>query len=319
MKRAADPSRITEQLAALSEGLRLRLCRVLESHELSVGEISRVVQIAQSTVSRNLKVLADAGWIEKRAEGTATMYRLVLDDLPAESRAVWLAVRDQLDRSGEPHFAEDARRLTSVLAERTTDSVSFFGRVAGEWDDLRAELFGRSFTPWALLGLLPREWTVADIGCGTGNGAELLAPHVRQVVAVDQSGPMLEAARKRLARFSNVRFADGPLEALPLADSSVDAAICLLVLHHVKDVDDALRELSRVVRPGGKALIVDMFEHDRSMYRNTMGHIHLGFTSDRMTSALTRAGFASCRVTPVPGEPDAKGPGLFAAVGDKDP
>lgn len=317
MKRIPAPSRLPDQLASLSEPLRLRLCRILESQELSVGEISRVVQLPQSTVSRNLKVLADAGWLVKRSEGTATLYRLVLDDLPVSARALWITVRQQLEASPDAASVEDARRVQTVLDERTTDSVSFFGRVAGAWDSVRAELFGSTFTAWGLLGLLPREWTIADIGCGTGNGAELLAAHVRKVIAVDQSGPMLEAAKKRLARFSNVSFADGPVEALPLEDSSVDAAVAILVLHHVREVDDALSEMFRVVKPGGRVLIIDMVEHDRTAYRNTMGHVHLGFDAGRMRAAMENAGFKYARVTPIPAEAEAKGPGLFVAVGEK--
>lgn len=317
MKRSTSSIPLADRLAALSEPLRLRLARVLASHEMSVGEISRVVQLAQSTVSRHLKVLLDAGWLEKRAEGTATLYRLVLDDLNVEARAIWVAVRDQMEHAGDPVNAEDDRRVRTVLTERRTDSVSFFGRVAGEWDALRAEMFGGSFTALGLLGLLPREWVVADVGCGTGNGAELLAPHVREVIAIDQSGPMLEAAKKRLKGFSNVRFADGPIEALPLRDASVDAAVCLLVLHHVREVDDALRELFRVIRPGGRVLIVDMFEHDRETYRHTMGHVHLGFRGEALTAGLERAGFRGARVTPISSAIEARGPGLFAAVGER--
>lgn len=317
MKQGTTPSRLTEQLSALSEPLRLRLCRVLESQELSVGEVSRVVQLPQSTVSRNLKVLADAGWLEKRAEGTATLYRLLLDDLPPSARALWLTVRAHLDMSSDAALCEDARRVETVLGERTTDSVAFFGRVAGSWDSVRSDLFGNAFTAWSLLAMLPREWTVADIGCGTGNAAELLATHVRRVIAVDQSGPMLDAARKRLERFANVRFADGPIEALPLDDSSVDAAMCVLVLHHVPDVDDAARELFRVVKPGGRVLIVDMQQHDRATYRNTMGHVHLGFSPQQITTVLESGGFVGVRVAAVPGEADAKGPGLFVGVGEK--
>ncbi len=317
MKRDTSPSRLSDQLAALSEPLRLRLCRVLESHELSVGEISRVVQLPQSTVSRNLKVLADAGWLVKRAEGTAALYRLMLDDLPVSARALWVTVRQHLDGQADPAFVEDSRRVQTVLDERTTDSVSFFGRVAGAWDSVRAELFGSTFTAWGMLGLLPGEWTVADIGCGTGNAAELLAPHVKRVIAVDQSGPMLEAAKKRLARFANVEFADGPVEALPLGDSSVDAAVAVLVLHHVREVDDALREMFRVVRPGGRVLLIDMVEHDRAAYRNTMGHVHLGFGAARVRELLAGAGFVRANVTPIPADGEAKGPGLFVATGEK--
>lgn len=317
MKRLRPPTSLAERLAALSEPLRLRLCRVLASHELSVGEVSKVVQLPQSTVSRNLKVLSEAGWLEKRSEGTATLYRLVLDEVRPEDRNLWVAVREALERGADALYAEDDRRVAAVLAERRTDSVSFFGRVGGEWDALRGELFGASFTALGLLGLLPRDWVVADVGCGTGNAAELLAPYVREVIAVDQSGPMLEAARKRLAGVENVRFMDGPIEALPLRDGSVDAAVCVLVLHHVREAPEGLGELFRVLKPCGRVLIVDMYEHDRESYRHTMGHAHLGFSPDRMASMMKGAGFRSIRVTPIRGEAEAKGPGLFAATGEK--
>jgi ubiquinone/menaquinone biosynthesis C-methylase UbiE/DNA-binding transcriptional ArsR family regulator len=313
MKRRTPLISITDRLAALSEPLRLRIVRLLEAEELSVGEVAKVVQLPQSTVSRHLKILAETAWVSRRNEGTATLYRLVLDDLPPEPRALWLSVRGQMGHG--PELAEDGARLRAVLAERRTDSQAFFGRVAGEWDSLRNSLFGTLFTSRALLSLLPRHWTVADLGCGTGNGSELLAPCVARVLAVDQSGPMLEAARKRLADFQNVEFIQGPLETLPLADSSVDATVCLLVLHHVPEPARAVAEMHRVLRPGGVALIVDMTEHGREEYRHTMGHRHLGFAPRTVESMLADAGFGAPRVQVLPGNPEVRGPGLIAATG----
>lgn len=313
MKRSRPIIPLVERLASLSEPLRLRIGRVLEAQELSVGEVARVVQLPQSTVSRHLKVLLDAGWLVKRAEGTATMYRLLLDELSPESRALWTTIRDQMDDRAQ--IEEDHRRLESVLAERRTDSLSFFGRVAGEWDSVRSEMFGSDFTARGLLGLLAREWVVADVGCGTGNGAELLSPHVREVIAVDQSGPMLEAARKRLARAANVKFVQGPLEALPLESGSVDACVCVLVLHHVSEPAEGLREMARVTRPGGRVLVIDMFEHDRAVYRQTMGHQHQGFGERAVRGMFEQAGLTDVTVSALPSDAAAKGPGLFAATG----
>jgi SAM-dependent methyltransferase len=252
MKRRATTTGLAERLAALSEPIRLRICRLLERHELSVGEVANVVQLPQSTVSRHLKVLSSTEWVLHRAEGTAKFYRLVLDDLPDEARAIWRAVRDQLGT--DPQFEEDAHRLAAVLAERKTDSLSFFGRVAGEWDKLRMELFGDAFTAHALLGLLPPDWIVADIGCGTGNAAEMLAPHVAEVVAIDRSSPMLSAAQKRLSDVENVRFVEASIESLPLDDDSVDAATCLLVLHHVERTAARRSDLAEHEMPGLMAL-----------------------------------------------------------------
>ncbi len=318
MKRTAPAIPATAMLAALSEPVRVRIVRLLEAEELSVGEVASVVQLPQSTVSRHLKVLAEAGWLARRAAGTATCYRVVLDDLQPFARAVWVAMRDET--AGTADVEEDNRRLAAVLAERPTDSQAFFGRIAGEWDNLRRELFGDRFTPLALLSLLPREWTIADLGCGTANAAEWLAPRVGRVVAVDRSEAMLDAARKRLGKAKNVQFKAGDLERLPLAAASVDACVCVLVLHHLPEPEAALREMARVLRTGrrgGAALIVDMVEHGRTEYRHTMGHAHLGFSASRVREMYRGAGFEDVRVESLAAESTARGPGLFAAVGWK--
>ncbi len=314
MKRATQAIPVTELLAALSEPVRLRLCRLLEREELSVGEVASVLQLPQSTVSRHLKVLSDGGWLAKRADGTATMYRLILDDLAVDARALWVTVRDQMGDSSE--LREDLRRLDSVLDDRKADSSSFFGRVAGAWDDLRTELFGSSFTAPALLALLPRDWTVADLGCGTGNAAEMLSGRVKKVIAIDASEVMIRAAKKRLANLKGVEFRQGPLEDLPLKANSVDAAVCVLVLHHLAEPERAANEMLRILKPGGRVLVVDMFEHDRREYRTQMGHKHLGFSETRIKAMLERIGFVRVRVDSLPAWPDSKGPSLFVATGD---
>jgi ArsR family transcriptional regulator len=303
---------LSEHLSALSEPLRLRICRLLEQQELSVGEIARIVQLPQSTISRHLKVLGSAGWLQRRTDGTAALYRLEADRLPMPASSLWAAVRETI--SQDVQAAEDMRRLERILAERRTDSQSFFSRLGGEWDAVRDELFGRAFAGRALLGLLPRHWTVADLGCGTGFATELIAPFVGGVVAVDQSETMLEAARARLAGATHVQFLAAELEALPLAAASVDAAVCMLVLHHVEAPQAVLSEMRRIVRPGGMAVVVDMAAHDRQEYRATMGHRHLGFSEGEMSGMLRTAGFDAPHLVHVPAEPDAKGPSLFVAT-----
>jgi len=321
MKRAAAPPPVVQRLVALSDPTRLRILRLAEAEELSVGEIARVLQIPQSTVSRHLKVLGDLGAatgleiLARRSEGTATLYRLVLDDLDRETRALWLTVREQLG-TGEA-WVEDRRRLSAVLAERRTDTQSFFGRVAGEWDAVRDQLFGGAFTFHALLSLVPPHWTVADLGCGTGNVSELLSPVVARVLAVDQSEAMLGAAKKRLAGATNVEFVRGDLTALPMTDASVDAAICVLVLHHLPDPAAAVREMARIVKPGGPVLVVDMVAHERAAYRQTMGHRWQGFDVPTVVRMMTAAGLGEPRLVVLPASGEAKGPGLFAATGFK--
>jgi ubiquinone/menaquinone biosynthesis C-methylase UbiE len=198
------------------------------------------------------------------------------------------------------------------------DSQTFFGRVAGDWDQVRESLFGDGFTAPALLSLLPGHWVVADLGCGAGNVSELLAPVVERVIAVDQSDAMLEAARERLGGVENVDIREGDLGALPIEDASVDAAVFALVLHHVPETAAALREARRILRPGrggGVLLVLDMGAHARDEYRQTMGHVHLGFSAAQLEGALGTAGFVRTLVRPLRSEPEAKGPGLIVATG----
>jgi ArsR family transcriptional regulator len=217
-----------------------------------------------------------------------------------------------------PDLTEDQRRLRAVIAERRTDSLTFFGRYAGEWDHLRNELFGERFTSLALLSLLRRDWTIADLGCGTGNVSELLSPVVEQVFAVDVSAPMLEAARERLSGASNVNFVEVVADRVPIKDHSVDAVVAVLVLHHLPHPEKLVREAARILRTeraGGILMLVDMLEHDRAEYRHTMGHQHLGFSKTKVQELFQQAGFGEVAYRELPGEPDAKGPGLFVATG----
>lgn len=308
-----------ELLSQLGDTVRLRMIRVLEQQELAVGELVRVLQIPQSSGSRHLRVLADGGWVFKRTAGPAAYYRVVLDDLPIHLRAIWVTLRDQM--GNDPNLREDDRRLNAVLAERMTDSAAFFGRVAGEWDDLRNDMFGREFTDQSLLGFLNPSWHVADLGCGTGNATELLCPWVEHVTAIDRSPEMLDAAKDRLKESgqdaSNVSFLTGDLTNLPMDSGSIDAAACVLVLHHVEDPVAALREIKRVLRTtnnGGMLLVVDMCQHDRHEYRHAMGHVHLGFSEKERIEIFKQADFKDVRVNKLRPDVGASGPSLFAAV-----
>ncbi len=320
MKPLLSPVSMASLLASISDPSRLRMARLLERHELSVGEIAQVFQTAQSTASRQLKLLSDAAWLSKRSEGPATLYQLICDELTPSARAVWLALRGQLGDSAD--IEEDDRRAAAVLEERKTDSIHFFGRVRGEWDQMRSELFGARFTSAALLSLINADWTIADIGCGTGNVAELLSPVVKRVIAVDQSEPMLDAARRRLGTRENVEFVRASVTELPVASASVDAAVCMLVLHHIDDVSQAVGQLARILRVGrggGILTIIDMVAHDRDEYRRTMGHRHQGFSKKVMLGHLATAGFIGSTYYELPAEPAARGPGLFVATGRLSP
>ncbi|MDX2170325.1 MAG: class I SAM-dependent methyltransferase, partial [Deltaproteobacteria bacterium] len=212
---------------------------------------------------------------------------------------------------------QDERRLASVLAGRRTRSQAFFGSAAGQWDRLRREMFGERFDLAALAGLLDDSWTVGDLGCGTGQMAETLAPFVRQVIAVESSRAMLGAARKRLGDLANVELRRGELETLPIDDGALDAAVICLVLHHIAEPAAVLREAARALRPGGRLLLIDMAQHERVEYRQQMGHVWLGFEAEQIVDWLTQAGIDAARVHPLPAHAAAKGPALFAATGRK--
>lgn len=311
-----------EVLSQLGDPVRLRMIRVLEQQELAVGELVQVLQIPQSSCSRHLRVLSDGNWVYKRTAGPAAYYKVVLDDLSEHLRALWLTIRNHL--GDDPSLKEDDRRLNAVLAERMADSAGFFGRVAGKWDDLRNDMFGRAFTDNSLLGLLSPTWHVADLGCGTGNATELLCPWVKHVTAIDRSPEMLDAAKNRLKESgidaSNVSFLTGDLTDIPLESESIDAAACVLVLHHLDDPVAALKEINRVLRSsngGGMILVVDMYQHARHEYRHSMGHIHLGFSVDEQTKIFKDAGFQSIRINKLRPDVEASGPSLFAAVAHK--
>lgn len=304
---------ILDHAATLADPTRCRLLLLLEAHELTVSELCTITQLPQSTVSRHLKVLADGGWLRSRRDGTRHAYRMSADEMADAGGELWRLVRDQL--AAEATTAQDRLRLTAVLAERRDRSRAFFSSTAGEWDRLRDELFGRSFDLFALLALLDPTWTLADLACGTGRVAAALAPAVGRVIAIDDSPQMLAAARRRLAELPGVEVREGRLEELPLADASLDAATLFLALHHVAEPHLVLAEARRVLRPGGRLLLVDMLPHDREEYRDEMGHSWLGFGADQIRQLLAAADFTQPRLWPLPADPEARGPALFVAAG----
>lgn len=306
---------IFDRMSALADTTRSRLLLLLERHELTVGELCAVLQLPQSTVSRHLKLLADEAWVSGRAEGTSRRYRMAAEGLEPSARRLWSLVREQV--AALPAAGHDAQRLGSVLAQRVTRSQAFFSTAAGEWDRLRAELFGRRADLLGLLALLDDGWTVGDLGCGTGQVSESLAPFVHRVVAVDASAAMLSAARERLAGQPNVEVRAGELEALPVDDGELDAAVLFLVLHYVAEPERALAEAARALRPGGRLLVVDMAPHDREEYRQAMGHVWQGFPGERLAGWMAEAGLTAFRHVPLPPDPAAKGPILFAASARK--
>lgn len=304
-----------ESMSALADPMRGRILLVLERHELTVSELCAIFQLPQSTMSRHLKALLDEGWLTARAEGTSRRYRMPGEGPETPERRLWQLVREQV--AGLAAADQDAHRVQGVLAQRRTRSQEFFSSAAGEWDKLRGELFGRRVDLIALLGLLDEEWVVGDLGCGTGQVTEALAPFVSRVVAVDDSPEMLEAARRRLREAPGVEVRRGALEELPIADAQLDAAVVFLVLHYVVEPARALAEVARVLKPGGRLLLVDMTPHDREDLRQGMGHVWPGFAAESLREWLEAAGLRGFRYTSLPADPEARGPALFAATGKR--
>lgn len=307
---AVESPPILERLSNLADTTRSRLLVVLQDGEFTVSELCSILQLPQSTVSRHLKVLTDDGWLVSTPDGTSRRYQMVAE-LDGPTGRLWALVREQLEET--PAARQDARRVESVLATRHSRSREFFAEAAGEWDERRRELFGARADLQALLGLLDRDWVVGDLGCGTGSLTAVLAPFVGRVIGVDRSEAMLEAGRERLASRDNVELRRGELERLPVEDDTLDVAVVYLVLHHVVEPERVLAEVARVLRPGGRLLVADMTPHDRTGYRNEMGHVWLGFSKERLCGWLRSSGFGEIVHRDLPPDPDARGPALFTA------
>ena len=326
---ARKPS-ILDTASTLSDATRCRILEVLDEQELTVSELCSVLQLPQSTVSRHLRILAEDQWVSSRRDGTSNLYSP--GQVPDPAGTLWRLIREQLVAT--PQTQTDRHRLQGVLAERFSRSQQFFASTAGEWDRLRDQLFGHQFDLLALTWLLGKDLQVGDLGCGTGRVAHALAPAVGKVIAVDQAPAMLEAARQRQGTHGTVEYREGRLESLPIADSTLDLATLFLALHLSPDPVRVLSEAHRVLRPGGKLLIVDLVPHHREELRHEMGHVWLGFSSDQIASYLAQAGFSqepkdretakpplnpdgvSLRYSPLPPVTHAQGQELFVAVAE---
>lgn len=302
------------QLATLADPTRGRLVLALEAHELTVGELCVVLQLPQSTVSRHLKVLAEEGWVSSRADGTSRYYRKSTEPGSWTDR-LWDVVREDL--LAGPVAEHDGGRLRTVLEDRRRRSREFFSSVAGQWDQVRRELFGTRVELQVALALLPRHSVVGDLGCGDGRLSAMLAPHVRRVIAVDASAEMLTTARDRLSAYNNVEVHHTELERLPVTDQVLDVGVLALVLHYLTDPLRVLREAFRVLKPGGRVIVVDMMPHERDELRLSMGHVWQGFSESQMQAWLHDAGFASVTVTPLPADTEARGPSIMMAQGTR--
>jgi ArsR family transcriptional regulator len=314
MAASADPAKtVIARMAGLADPARLRVLHLLEHAPLLVNDLAAVLQLPQSTVSRHLKQLSEHRWLVSRRDGTSHEYRLDPAELETEARALWDLIRTQT--ADWPAVAQDRLRLASLLAARQRDSRTFFAGAAQDWDVLRSQLFGSTFTFEAMLSLIDASLVAADLGCGTGAVIESLAPFVRQVIGVDNSAEMLVAARQRLAGATNVSLEQADLAALPLADGAVGAGLMVLSLSYAAEIAPVLAEARRVIAPGGRLVIVDVLTHDRDAFRRQMGQSRMGFATAEIEAGLRAAGFASVRARALECDREASAPALFLATG----
>lgn len=287
----------------LGDTTRLRILALLVREELSVGDLSRVLGLAQSRVSNHLRVLRDAGLLIERHVGSSTFLRSALasapdggQEAPTASR-VWASLQDDL--SEMPEHAADRLRLSDLLAERRAESRDFFDALAGEWDKVGAQFATGQARERAVASLLPAGLVLADLGCGTGYVARSLAGLAATLVCVDRSQGMLDAARARLdppPAGTRLDFRRGELDALPIATGELDGAVAGMVLHHLEDLDGPLREMRRAVRPGGSAAVIELAPHREEWMHRALGDRHLGLEPGDVAAAFRRAGFTDVRI-----------------------
>ena len=255
-------------LRLLADPTRLRILALLDREELAVGELSRALELAQSRVSNHLRVLREGEFLRERKEGTRTYLKLAEAGVGGR---LWSVLRGELEE--QPEYAADRVRLDQVLHERGTDA-SFFDRLAGEWDKVAGTFRTGVARERTALGLFPRSFVVADLGCGTGYMAESLVDVATRVICVDRSEAMLAEARERIERRgprAQVDYRSGTLDALPIDDEELDGLTCGMVLHHLEDLDAALREMRRVLKPGGTASVLELAPHKETWMHEELG------------------------------------------------
>lgn len=277
---------------ALADETRLRLLRLLSRGALNVNEITAILEMGQSRISRHLGILAEAGLVIRHREGTWIYY----ENMQANEGSSLLGDVLQILRHHEaalPQFDIDLQRFEAAVERRREQTRTYFDSISDPHQDLAHQRLDGEFYREAALQLLPSHYeTVLDIGTGSG----LLIPHLlenaERVIAVDHSTRMLQLARGTVGSGeSRCDFRLGDLEHLPVADGEVDAVVACMVLHHVSHPQDALAEAHRVLRPGGHLAVVDLHEHSEESLREHLADLWLGFRPAQVKLWLTATNF----------------------------
>jgi SAM-dependent methyltransferase len=276
-------------LKAAGEPTRLRLLAVLAEGELNVSDLTEVLGQSQPRISRHLKLLVEAGLVERIREGSWAFFRLADDTLKSGTLSTILAGIDRSDRI----LARDRTRLVEVRRARAAEAADFFRRHAEDWDRIRALHASDAEVEAALAAVIGDKPVLAllDLGTGTGRMLELFAPLAGRAVGVDASAEMLALARANLAKagIRNAVVRQGDLFALPVEPGAYDLVILHQVLHYLDDGGRALREAARALRPGGRLVIVDFAPHDLEFLREDFAHRRLGFPRETMEHWLAGA------------------------------
>jgi len=298
MKLSADQA--VDALRAAGEATRLRILALLAREELAVLEICRVLGQSQPRVSRHLKLLAEAGLVERFPDGAWVFYRLTAGGAAAELVAETLARIDPQD----PVLARDAEQLTEVRTERTANAAEYFARNAARWDEIRSLYVAEADVERAILeaaGPGPYRRLI-DLGTGAGRMLTLLAPRVEQALGLDLSQQMLNIARNHVseAGLKVCELRHGDIFGTRLPDASADLVVVHQVLHYLADPAAAVREAGRIVANPGKLIIVDFAPHGLEFLREQHQHRRLGFSDAEMKRWLGEAGFPSVQACALP-------------------
>ena len=292
---------ITKTLRALAEPSRLRILLLLKEEELSVAELQEALTLGQSSISTHLSQLRQAGLVEDRRTGKNNLYRLAT----ANGNAMIVGLLDTARRE-VPEAAADQAAMHRIVKKRQDKMRAFFDSMAGR--------LGKDYVPgksWkstaeALLQLLP-PMTIADLGSGDGSFALLLSQSAVRVIGVDSSERMLDVAREQSsrARVNNIEFRLGEMEEVPIDDASVDLVFFSQSLHHAAHPERAVREAARILRPGGRIVVLDLAKHRFEEARELYADEWLGFTEAEIETMLAAAGFTDARASIVDKDPDA--------------
>ncbi|HET9883188.1 MAG TPA: metalloregulator ArsR/SmtB family transcription factor [Candidatus Binatia bacterium] len=280
---------IVRTIKALGDPLRLRVLAAVSQEELTVGEVQEIVGSVQSSVSRNLAILREAGFIQDRKEGT-NVYFSARRDMPATAQELFKSLRARI--KDLPEAKGDRARLQNCRRRKLSRSRDYFETVAGDWERIRKSYFDDRVASLAIEKLLPRNLVLADVGCGTGSLTFELARFARKVIGVDLSQEMLRRAGEltKEKKLANVDLRLGDALRLPIPTHSVDAAFCVMVLHFLADPQKAIAELCRIVRPGGSIVLVDLVQHKQEWMRQEMAHRWLGFNYKTIENLFRAAG-----------------------------